>query len=624
MAITGYAQRDTEIWLRSPWAYQLGEDFKTTGDMLRAIIGDGDDVPEGPVKKSIQTFKDQINEFTPTKYLRPNQSDTSLGGNDAINCFPGFCRNDDVIHPLTGICGNTDRGLGRVYHEVYDKHQQLLHLTFGVPEFGDLKSFYGGLFNKNLADLVHKGETSTSEALGGLLGTVAGGVGVLSLAVRFPILPLVYLLKKTSESVDVHRVTKYYDFKSAMPLFYRYCNSILSHLAVNMGLYPNGTGGDSNGQFNMAYNELYADEADPDAIPEILRDGLDMYKILAKRDKFLRADGSDETFLDISSEGYLMGKKNGEDSGFFSTFVARTSATAHGADKFVSYRIDKNVDSTESVNNQSGESSIHQLLNSKAASGKDMMFSLMHGKLVDIPGVGDVVSALTKFASNALSTVTLGASQTIEGILTGSGMADIPEVWTGSSFSKSYNFHMSFRSHSGDPVSILQNIYCPMIPWLVAALPRSVGENSYTAPFLVRAYSTGLFAIPCGMVESMTIRRGGAEFGWSSSMLPTVVEIDVTIKDLSPVMHMALMDKNSDLFKIFAQNSTFQEYLLTLSGMGLNERLLTIPRVMRKLKTSLRTLRTTYANPLFWATSIGSSTIPRVVGAISPYSRYGQ
>jgi len=622
MAITTADKYDKYLDARSPWVFKIGKDFQTNKELLEAIIGE--DAPRGEVRKSITNFRNLITECTPEKYLRPNQSDTSLGGNDVINPLPQFCRTDDIIHPLNGICGNTDKGMGRVYSEVYDKNQQMLYMTFGVPQYTNLKDFYFGMINKDLANLVNKGEESTVKVLAGLLGKLAGGAALVGIAINFPILPIVYLMKKTADAIDTHNVTKYYEFKAAMPLFYRYCNSIMCHLAVNLGLFPNGTGRDTNGQFNQTYDKLYGTEAHPDAIPDVLKFGPDMYRILAKRDLYLRADGSDETFFESSSEEYLMGKKNGDDTGFFSTFTARINAAAHGADKFIAYRLDKNVDTSESVSNQSGESSIHQLINSKAASARDMWNTAAGGNIADIPGLGALAGALTSFASNAADTLTMGATVPIQGIMTGQGVADMPEVWQGSSFSKSYSFSQTFRSVGGDPVSIFQSVLMPLIPLLVAALPRSVGENAYTAPFLIRAYAPGQVAIPCGMIDSMTIRRGASEFGWSSSMLPTVVQVDFTIKDLSPVMHMALMDSSSELFKIFSQNSTFQEYLLTLSGMGLEERLLTLNRIRRKWDTSLRILRSTYGNSLFWATQIGNSSIPRLASLFSPYSRYSQ
>lgn len=619
--------KDQNVWGRSPYIFELGEDFSTVAEMIKYILDN--DEEKGIVKPALGDWSTYISEVTPEIYMRPNQSDTSLGGNDAINCYPQFCRNDDIIHPLTAINakqGDPDaginplNGLGRVYSETYDKNQQILYLTFGVPKFRDLLGFYSDIFDGELATAVHDGGVTASKFIGRLLGKAVGTAAIVVVAFKFPIVPLLYAVKKVADAIDTHHVTRYYDFQAAMPMYYRYVNSILSHLAVSMGLVPNGPGGQTDGQFNMTYQEMYANSEDVEgsAIPTVLRDGPDIYRILSKRDKYLRADNS---YLLGDPDDYLIGDRREEDTGFFGTFTERINSSMHGADKFVGFKIEKNVDSSESVSNTTGESSVQQMLNSRSASGKDMMFSLANGKLTNIPGVSAITETITSFIKGA--TDTIGIVKSVESVMTGSGMIDIPEVWQSSSFSKSYSFNMTFRATAGDPVSIFQDCYVPLAMLLAAALPRSTGTNSFTQPFVLRAYSKGQFAVPLGMISSMTITRGSSEFGWSNSMLPTVINVSFTIQDLAPCMHMALMDASPNIFKIFTQNSSFQEYLMTLSGIGLNERLLWFRNVQRKLEISLRIARTTYANPLFHATNFGNSSIARLFGAISPWSRYG-
>lgn len=606
---------DNYNWGKSPWTFQMPREFSTFKEQLQYMLGE--ESADGSIRPTLSDYNSFISESTPETYLRPNQSSTQVGGNDAINCYPQFCENDDIIHPLTGINGRTDSGLGRVYSEVYDKNQQILHMTFGVPQFGNLADFYSDMIKTDIASLVNQGEESTVKILGRLIGKVAAGAAIATLAFSIPFLPHLYLAKKLADAIDTHRVTKYYDFKAAMPLYYRYVNSIISHLAVNMGLVPDGTGGNTNGEFNEIYKRLYQGDGTGglESVPEFLREGPNIYRILSKRDRMLRTDGS----MDVDSDDYLLGEKQDDD--WFSTFTARINSSMHGADKFVGFRVEKSTDSSESLSNQTGESSVQQMLNSKSSSMRDAMFTFANGQIADLPVLNQIAGALTGLVQGVTSTI--GLTGSAHGIMTGSGMVDIPEIWQSSSFSKSYNFNMTLRAITGDPVSIFQEIYIPLALLIAGALPRSVGRNGYTAPFLVRAYLKGQFAVPLGIIESINIKRGASEFGWSNNMLPTTVEVSWTIKDLAPCMHMALMDKGSELFQIFGQNSSFQEYLLTLSGLGLNERLIWTRQVMRKLETSLRILRTTYANPLFWATSIGNASIPRLIGAISPWARYG-
>ena len=609
---------DASTWGRSPFVFQLGKDFSTYREVVEYITNiDAKDLTIENVS-SMADFKEFVHQGIPGFYMGPNQSDSSLGGNDAINCYWQFCENDDVIHPLTSKNTQLTEGMGRVYSEVYDKHQQVLYMSFGVPKFGHMGTFYNNLIHPGLTDVVNNGSTSIAKTLGRLFG----GVIAVRLAFSIPFLPLAYLVKWVADKVDTERVTKYYDFKATMPMYFRYVNGILAHLAVNMGLSPDGfTGTTQFGTYHEMYQNQYRGDGEQ-SIPTILKHGPNIFKIISKRDKNLSADGLPGTQTQVDDEDYFDGTKSDEDEdGLFSGFFPRLMNSAVGADKFIGFRIDKSVDSSESLSNNSGESSVAQFLSGQAQSGRDRMFSISGGNLVDLGGViNGVADGLVGLVSGAIDSI--GVTGAAKAIMTGAGYPDIPEVYQGSSFSKSYSFAFSLRAPAGDPVSIMQAIYVPLACLLAAALPRTVGRNAYTSPFLIRAYCKGMFAIPLGIIDSMTIRRGASEFGWSIGQLPTVIDVSFTIKDLSPIMHVPMPSAIDSLVEIFGQNSSFQEYLLTLSGMGLNERLIWPNKIRRKMETAFRMFRTTYGSSLYWATSIGNSSIPRLLGEISPWSRY--
>ena len=159
---------------------------------------------------------------------------------------------------------------------------------------------------------------------------------------------------------------------------------------------------------------------------------------------------------------------------------------------------------------------------------------------------------------------------------------------------------------------IFQNCYIPLACLLAAALPRQVGKNSYIQPFLLRAYCRGRFAVSLGIIDSISVRRGSDEFGWTSEGLPTQIDVSWTIKDLSPIIFMGLGGGLGDgilpnLSEILESNNNFQEYLSTLSGLGLQERVIAMQQIKRKFKTWLYTSWTTrLLNPYFWGSTIGN------------------
>jgi hypothetical protein len=242
-------------------------------------------------------------------------------------------------------------------------------------------------------------------------------------------------------------------------------------------------------------------------------------------------------------------------------------------------------------------------------------------------GVGPV-DDIVKGGLDALGSLlgSVGAGAAVQ-LVSGNGFFDIPEVWQNSSFTKNYNFNVQLRARYGDPVSIFQSIYVPLALILGGSLPRSIGKNMYTSPFLVRAYCKGMFAIPCGIIESVNIVRGAAEFGWNHQMLPTCVDVTMNIKDLSPAMFLALADSGgptniiNDLLSVFARESSLQEYLNTLSGMGLIERYRFLKRKSRQIDAMLMIQRTTTFNSLYWSNNWGKSGLAQMVAAISPFDR---
>lgn len=604
--------QDNSVWGKSPYVFKMTNDFTTMQEVLSMLLGSGE-YSEGNKRADYHSL---ITDGMPADFLtRPSQSDTSVGGCDVINPYWQFNDDDDIIHPITAINGTpSNGGMGRVYSETVDTPQQVLYMTMGVPQFGNLTAFYSSMMEKNLADFVNTGETSVATLIGKFVGELVGGAAVIRFAFSIPYLPFVYIAKKISDLVDQYKVTKYYDFKSTMPMYYRYVNTIITHLAVNMGLFPDGDGKSTNGQFNEKYVDLYSN-ANAGAIPDVFSKGISIFRILSKRDQRLRPSGQIP-----NDEDYLTGEIKDDNSGWFSTFTHRLSSSMLGADRFIGFRVEKSTDSSESISNQSGESTLAQTINSTAGQAKDKWFSLANGNVTDMGMVSAAIKGVADMVSGLLNSVGVVNSATT--ILTGSGYADIPEIWQNSSFSKSYSFKMTLRAPAADPLSIMQSIYIPLACLLAAALPRSVGTNSYTSPFLIRAYCKGMFAIPMGIIDSFSITRGASEFGWSYGKLPTVVDVSFTIKDLSPAMHMAMADQG--FLGILAQNSSFQEYLLTLSGIGLSERLLWFENVKRKWKTAYESKRTRYFSPLWWATTLGNSVPARLVGMINPWTRFQQ
>lgn len=295
-------------------------------------------------------------------------------------------------------------------------------------------------------------------------------------------------------------------------------------------------------------------------------------------------------------------------------------ASALGATQYVGFRIDRSVDASESFSNSTSPSEFAQTFNDGVRNANNQQLkSILSGTtgigIVDgllsqaksiFQGAADAISSMTgvDFFTNLGSAVISGA------------YLDIPEQYAGSDFGKSHSINLQLRSPYGDMISIYQSIIVPLSMILSGCLPRAGGDNSYVQPFLCRVYCKGMFSVPMGIIDSVNVKRGSSEFGWTYQNLPTCVDVSISIKDMSPVMYMTMAD--GIFTSMLAQDSAFKEYMLTLSGVGLWERLSTWRRWQRNITYIARNLRNVIGNPNYWSHSISQWQIVQIGAGITP------
>ena len=147
------------------------------------------------------------------------------------------------------------------------------------------------------------------------------------------------------------------------------------------------------------------------------------------------------------------------------------------------------------------------------------------------------------------------------------GKLIFPNIWSDSSFSRSYDINFKFVSPDYDKFSWYLNILVPICHLLCLTVPRSTGPNGFVSPFLVRAFYKGLFNCDMGLVTNLNISKG-SEGGWTRDGLPTVVNVTMSIKDL----YGAISITETDSFKYnILGNSLFMDYLSNLCGININE-----------------------------------------------------
>jgi hypothetical protein len=592
-------------WLRNASAVRLEPTLRATlGNQKQIVdyileVGTWDQDPTEVDRTLLAEMRNSLPEF----YQTPNAADTSLGGSDVMNPMWAFAEDDDIIHPITSTDGKGGSGLGSIWSEMYYDTQKIFWVQMGVPKFSGALDFYVGSADTSLSQLMRNGEVSMATKLGAL---ISGGV---TLAFKIAFLPI-YALNAVGEMVsDGKNITKYYEFRAAMPVYYRLLDTMMASVAVGMNLFPNGMS-NSGGIKNSPVADAIFGEL---GYPEVLNGGPSIYRILNKRGSRIspkNAVTGDDLIAALEQQASGWTNKPSTwlnlPSRMFNQFTAGLSHELSGVNSYLGFRIEKSVDTSESVSNEIGPSSISQTLNSKASEGRDAVFGASGGQT----GIG-IIDSVTSFGKDMIRGFAgkAGAGGLLE-VATGNGYFDIPDDWKGSSFNKSYNLSIKLRPRYGDPVSIYQS-YVVLFMWMAAAFPRAIGTNMYTSPFLIQGYCQGLFAIANGMVRNISIKRGGSEYGWNKASLPLNIDLDIDIADLSPAIFLSIAGADTDILKSFTSNSVFQEYMATLSGLGLYARTAKGREFMHRTLTKYIGAKNTLFNPYYWGQSLlgGGGTV---------------
>ena len=605
-----YIQNKNPSWLANVGVIAIGEGYKNHSEVVDAMIKITEEdfdgyVPPGDYK----SIKSGMSSFEQTF----RAMDTSIGGSEVFNPYWQFGIDDDIIHPINDLSPekNGRSGMGSIYNEMVYDNQKVLYLQMGVPRFSGLKNFFLD-DNVGLAKLMKDGQPS----LGMQIGALIGKTGKLMFNIAIWPITISNWLGDWFGSKDTG--TKYYDFKPAMPLYFRLVNSVFSMMCVTLGIFSVGY----DPAKSRAVRESALAQLEDVDLPEIMRNGPDIFAIMGKRNERANSPMPEG----ITSEYELLQSQQKADpeskekSGIWAAFCQGFDDGLNGQNNWVGFKVEKTADASESINNETGEAEVASSLNSMVSQQRSLMFKIQGGNL-------DVMPDWAAGAFGFVKDIFAGAVQELGGnaalqMATGNGMFDIPHEWKDSKFNKNHSFTIKLRARYGDPASIAQCLYLPLALLMAASMPRAIGNNLYTSPFLVQAFCKGLFSVPLGMIESINIKRGGSEFGWSRQSLPLALDLDVTIKDLTPTMFLSMTDNEASIFSVSIRNTSLIDYIGTLGGLGSFDRYSYFRQLRDQKITACLNIKNTLFNPNFWGFWIGDHMgVFKTIYQMSPWAK---
>lgn len=234
-------------------------------------------------------------------------------------------------------------------------------------------------------------------------------------------------------------------------------------------------------------------------------------------------------------------------NGFFSRFLNA---------QFIPFRCQKGMIGSETFSNNTEENPLMEEMNSQATQNDDTVSQGSVGSWIQ----DKLKGVLGQFSDKAA-------------VLAGNGRITLPNVYSSSSFSRSFNCDFEFHYPYGDVLGKFENLYIPLITLLTMGLPRQTGKLVYTSPFAVRVFVKNHIMINFGLIQSISVTRGGDSNDWGPDGYPKTLKVTVTIQDMEPNISLPLSARGPlrwGLETLFPA-SGFSEYLATLGGLEIDQ-----------------------------------------------------
>jgi hypothetical protein len=562
---------------------------------------------------------------------KAHRYDTSIGGCVVFNPYYQACRFDDPVFPInqtsdTGVGVFDIDGYGSIYAEAIADKQKILWLSFGTPVFCGLSSFFES-GSPDLARTVKNGRLSIAGTIGSALAMLPGFM------FKMYFWPITLSNMVADIITDRTTITRYFDFRESMLLYYKYVNYVLGYLAVALG-FKFSTDLLNDTAANKEYSKRIAEDDD---VPMVAKEHSDIFTIINSRYR-KTTEGRDSDFLRKSTDDLFAEDDGGDLDGEAETFLTTAwkefetgfKAGVRGSNRYIGFRIEKSSSANESLSNNTGPPTIVNSLNALSQSVKDTTFSMQEGQLFDNASwmgnmVNGALGALKDFGTSAATTIadTIGAGGAVQ-IATGNGQYDIPDMYMGSQFTKSQSFTIRLSTLFGNVYSIYQDLYIPYALLFAGAAPRTIGFNMYASPFLCQAFVRGLFSTTLGMITDFDITRGDSELGWNMTHLPLVMDLKITIKDLSPAMFLSMQSALGEFFNTRgSQNDSWIDYMNTMAGIGLSSRSAKIHNLIRNKSTAILRFKNTVLNPEFLGYFVAEQTgVLKSLVRMTPWKDY--
>lgn len=291
--------------------------------------------------------------------------------------------------------------------------------------------------------------------------------------------------------------------------------------------------------------------------------------------------------------------------GWFKKFGKYFNSARLGGGGHAIFKVDYVGSINESFSNSVTDVPAASFINSIGKTAKEIKFSLAGGNIVG--GMGNVVEGAKNVATGVLDGATFGLSSSLA-TLFGDAFIDVPKMWDDSTVSlPRLNYTMQLISPYGNIMSQLQNIYIPLAMILAGALPLATGKNSYTSPFICKAFLKGMHNVQLGMITDLSITRGTSNLAFNKQKRVLAIDVNFSITDFSQLMTAPI---DNSMFGVginsgLDDNNVFGRYIATLASRDLLTDMYTLPKAKIRL-SRLKYKLDQNLSASFWAFRAGN------------------
>lgn len=242
-------------------------------------------------------------------------------------------------------------------------------------------------------------------------------------------------------------------------------------------------------------------------------------------------------------------------------------------DMYIQFYIDPSSGFSESASNSTTQSMLNSYTDSLTSIGKELSFvSGVTGLNIDevaSKSVGTVDSAIQSMLhdkSGSMATFLKRLTGASSQLISGSNFI-APDIWDRSNFSKSYSFSLNLATPYGNEESWFLNCWVPLCFILGLGIPYQTSANTYSAPCLIKAFAPGRASCDLGIVDSISIEKGGSGDSWTYNGLPNELKISVSIVDLYSNLSLPADYSVKDFFS----NDSLLNYIMVNCGVDITK-----------------------------------------------------